>query len=69
MLSESAKMNVKADKLATKERKLRYAKKTYKVIPTTTSAKIQIKIKNRISTRLRSQEMYTQITEDLGDEY
>ena len=38
-------------------------------IPTTSNTNIQVKINNRISTRLRPQEMYTQITEKLGDEY
>ena len=62
-------MNVRADELATEERMRNYSFGKFKEIPTTTNTNIQIKINNRISTRLRPQEMYTQITEKLGDKY
>ena len=68
-LSIPAQMNVRADELATKERMRNYSFGKFKDIPTTTDTNIQVKINNRISTRLRPQEMYTQIAEKLGDKY
>ena len=64
-----AQMNVRADVLATQEQVQNIKIEIFEKIPNKSTMDIQIKMNKQLCKRLRPQEIYTQITEKIGNKY